>query len=262
MWGAHLALGGSGVVAGAAAGLYWGLLAGTLAPDEPILMLVSTPVHRTPTGLRMRRVKEPHARAHPAREPAVLTIEHTVLDLVRCAPSEGRAVELVLRACRERLTTPERLRATMAGQPRVRRRRLIAQVCTEVAAGVTSPLERRYRSDVATAHGLPLGRAQVRASGSGGAVYRDVVIEDHGVVIELDGRVGHDDGAATFRDQWRDNAATLTGLATLRFGWLAIVGNPCGAAGQVAGLLRIRGWRGQPRRCGPACTVGQSFLAA
>lgn len=58
-----------------------------------------------------------------------------------------------------------------------------------------------------------------------------------------------------FRDTDRDNAATLTGAATLRFGWMAVVGQPCGVAAQVATLLRLRGWLIDPRRCGPGCAI-------
>jgi hypothetical protein len=241
MWAAHLALQGAGVVAGRAAGLYWGLLGGELAPAEPILMLVPTEAHRVHPGLRFRRVPDPAARAHPARTPSVLTVEHTVLDLVRVVGSEAQSVEIVLRACRLRLTTPDRLGAVMAGMPRVPGRRLLTEVCHEVAQGVTSPLERRYRRDVAIRHRLPVGRAQVRAAGAGGVVYRDILIEEYGTIIELDGRLGHEEASDVFRDQWRDNSATLTGLATLRYGWLAIAGFPCSTADQVATLLTARG---------------------
>jgi hypothetical protein len=129
-------------------------------------------------------------------------------------------------------------------------------------AGVTSPLERRFRRDVAQAHGLPVGQAQVRTASAGGVVYRDVVYEEFGVIVELDGRLGHESEPEAFRDQQRDNHATLTGLATLRFGWLGIVAGPCSAASQLGSLLTMRGWRGRVRRCGPGCTVSPALVAA
>jgi hypothetical protein len=68
--------------------------------------------------------------------------------------------------------------------------------------------------------------------------------------------------SAVFRDQYRDNAATLTGAATLRYGWLAIVGEPCEVALQVVVLLQGQGWTGSPRPCRPACPAGRPHLWA
>ena len=52
----------------------------------------------------------------------------------------------------------------------------------------------------------------------------------------------------------RDNAALMAAKATLRFGY-QIVSDPCGAAAQVATVLRARGWRDLPTPCGPACSL-------
>jgi hypothetical protein len=114
MWAAHLALDGAGVVAGRAAGLYWGLIPGLFGIDERVLMYVPRSMHLTLPGIRTRRVEDPAARAHPARVPPVLTVEHTVLDLVRSSVMPEDGVVVVLRACRVRRTTPARLHAAMA----------------------------------------------------------------------------------------------------------------------------------------------------
>ena len=109
-------------------------------------------------------------------------------------------------------------------------------------------------------HGLPVGALQVR-EWAGGTVYRDVLYEAQGVIVELDGRLGHESELGVFRDQFRDNRATLTGRATLRFGWLAISGHSCESAGQVAALLLNRGWADRPRRCGPRCELPLMLLS-
>jgi hypothetical protein len=253
MWAAHLALGVPSVVAGAAAGHYWGLLDGDLPPGTPVLMLTPEPAHKLTPAVLTRRVPDPLARAHPARRPPILTVEHAVLDLARIAPTDAQATEAILRACRERLTTPGRILATASSQARVRRRGLIASVCAEVRDGATSPLEMAYRRRVALPHGLPRARAQVRADHAGGTAYRDLVYEDQAVIVELDGRRGHQGEASVFRDQCRDNHATLTGQATLRYGWVAVMGQPCAVALQVGSLLVMRGWSGVVRPCGPGC---------
>jgi hypothetical protein len=261
LWGAHLAMGPTSVVSGRSAAHYWGLV------DEPsfgpIHMLVPEACTRQPRGLLTRRVPNPAARAHPARTPPVLSVEHTVCDLVASSATDADAIELVLRACRLRRTIPSRIAAAAATLPRLRRRRLLQAICAEAGTGVTSPLEWEYRTRVARRHGLPAGRAQAGGDiGGNRRGYRDILHEEQSVIVELDGRLGHEEEAAVFRDHVRDNAATLTGRATLRFGWLGVGGHPCAAAAQVAALLTSRGWRGRPRACGPGCPVGEVVEAA
>jgi len=256
MWAAHLALGRDSVVAGAAAGRYWALLEDHPESRESILMLVPEQSHLRTPGLRIRRVRDAAERTHAARCPPVVTVEHAVVDLAGAAASDAIAVDLVMRACRLRLTTPDRLRVVIDQQRRLRRRPLLTSLCAEVRVGVTSPLELRYATGVSRAHGLPAGRGQVRTpSFTGGPAYRDVVYDEQGVLVELDGRLGHEDESSVFRDQFRDNDAVLSGLATLRYGWRAVVGARCEVAIQVDGLLRHRGWSDRGRPCGPSCPM-------
>lgn len=253
MWAAHLALGEPSVVAGVAAGHYWGLRDGDLPSGTPLLMLIREPAHKLTPDVLTRRIPDPLARAHPARRPPIVTVEHAVLDLARIAATDGQAAEVVLRACRERLTTPGRILATASHQARVKRRGLITSICADVREGVASPLELAYRRTVAIPHGLPRARAQARVDQVGGTAYRDLLYEQQAVIVELDGRRGHEAEADAFRDQQRDNHATLTGKASLRYGWIAVMGAPCAVAVQVGALLGMRGWSGTVRPCGPRC---------
>ena len=191
--------------------------------------------------------------AHPARIPPVLSVEHAVLGTVADARTDTAAVEAILRACRLRLTTPDRLLAAAAMRPRLRRRILLNQVCAEVRDGMTSELEKRYRNRIARPHGLPPARTQAPSQTGSRRAYRDVLYEALGVIVELDGRLGHEQESEVLRDQERDNHATLTGQATLRFGWLAVVGAPCLVASQVGEMLRVRGWTGAIHPCGASC---------
>ena len=258
MWAAHLALGPGSVVGGTAAAHYWGLLDEDLAVDESIMMVLPDGCSRQARGVRVTRVPQPAALAHPARIPPVLSIEHTVLSAVAGARTDAGAVDAIQRACRLRLTTPERLLAAAAMRPRLRRRSLLNQVCAEVHNGVTSELEKRYRNQVARPHGLPPARTQAPSGTEVRRAYRDVLYDPFGVIVELDGRLGHEQESEVLRDQGRDNYATLTGRATLRFGWLAVAGGPCLVAGQVAGLLHLRGWTGAIHACGPSCRAATS----
>lgn len=254
MWAAHLATGPRSVITGLAATRYW-----RLVDDDAVAMAVLLPEgsQRRARGVAVHRVPDPSARAHPARRPPVVTVEHAVLDMLSAARSDAQAIEWVLRSCRLRLTTPDRLLATAAQRPRLRRRRLLALMCAEILAGVTTGLEHVYLVRVERAHGLPTGRRQAVAGRPERRQYRDVLYEEWGIIVELDGRLGHEEESAVLRDQVRDNAAVLLGLLTLRFGWLGVGGDPCDVASQLVALLRRRGWQGAFRRCGPGCTVAE-----
>ena len=179
--------------------------------------------------------------------PPRLTVPDTVLDL--CESASPRAVEdLVTRAVQNQLTTPAYLRRALDKRSRHSRRRLLTELLAEVGEGAESPLELRYLRDVERRHGLPKGKRQRRTASPG---RRDVLYAQHRVVVELDGRLGHQ-GEGRFRDMARDNAALLEELVTMRFGFGDVAGEPCLVAAQVGQLLAQRGWPGPFRRCG-AC---------
>ena len=120
--------------------------------------------------------------------------------------------------------------------------------------GVESTLEFAYRRDVERAHGCCHPARQVSVTEG---TRSDGVYEEFGVVIELDGRVGHDGVVQTFRDLERDNAHAELNLITLRYGSSDIRGKPCEVAAQVAAVLRSRGWTGEYDGC-PRCRASLS----
>ncbi|MDX6263738.1 MAG: hypothetical protein QOH84_5426, partial [Kribbellaceae bacterium] len=77
-----------------------------------------------------------------------------------------------------------------------------------------------------------------------------------GLIVELDGRVGHSDALSRWRDMGRDNAAATSGKLTLRFGY-QLVSHPCETATQVVAALHHRGWIGTPRPCSSTCALGE-----
>lgn len=208
-----------------------------------VLVPYATP--RTVTG-PWRFVRErAGCRSGSVGDPPRLTAVDTVLDLTAHA-DDGEVVALVTRAVQQRLTTTDQLREGLAGRPRHSTRALLDSLLVDVANGVESGLELRYLRDVERAHGLPTGtRNQYR----GGLRYRsDVRYDDFAVLVELDGRLGHE-GSGRFRDYRRDNAFALQSLVTLRYGWYDVVDLPCHVAAQVAAVLHSRGWDGVPSRC-------------
>lgn len=215
-----------------------------LAP-MPITVLVPHESRHRRTGpwvfRRDRSLESTRFQENPPRSP----VEVAVLDV--CAEaSADEVVGWVTASVQRRRTTPKRLRQALQQRARQPHRGLILGLLTEVALGVESPLERHYLRDVERAHGLPDGRRQ--ASSRDLRSDRDVHYDEQLLIVELDGRLGHE-GLGRFKDMWRDNVAVVDGWPTLRYGTQDVYQRPCEVARQVAQVLSSRGWTDLPRRC-------------
>jgi hypothetical protein len=175
-------------------------------------------------------------------------VEDTVLDLCATGP-EHEVVSLVTTTVNSRRTTATKLLGQMKTRRRQARRRLLLDLLEDVAQGAESPIELRYLNDVERPHGLPRGTRQ--QSRLGLAYCADVDYQAWQLVVELDGREGHD-GVRRFRDMRRDNRFAFHDWLTLRYGWFDLTYRPCAVAFQVASVLRRRGWTGLATRC-PRC---------
>lgn len=204
----------------------------------------------TPGVVVHRRTLAPASSGRPRRTSA----GDTVVELVGTAAGTDDAVGWVCDAVRAGVRPFEVLDA-LTRRPTARRAGLLRELLDEVGAGIESPLERRYRDDVERRHGLPSARLQRHDVVGAAWIRADAVYEGLGVRTELDGALAHP-GGRTDGDTWRDNAVLLArGDLTLRYRWRHVAVTPCATAAQVAAALRLRGWRGSPRRCGPACTL-------
>ncbi len=181
----------------------------------------------------------------PRRTPA-----DAVLDIIGLSRSVDQAAAVIAEACQSGRVRPVDIATALADRPRLRHRRLLRPILTDVAAGSHSLLELRYLRDVERRHGLPTGVRQRAVEGE----FTDVFYAGFELVVELDGRF-HLIPNRRWRDLDRDNRATLRAEATLRYGWIDITGRPCEAAVQVLRVLR----RTQPdlraKPCGPSCPV-------
>jgi hypothetical protein len=209
-------------------------------------------------GVRMHQSRRLSATRHPVRLPPQTRLEDTVLDLSDAASSEDAVVDVVLRACQRRLTTAARLSLRARGRKRLRWRRLIHELLSEVRAGVRSALERRYFRDVERAHGLPRGERNLADGPRGGRRYRDVRYRRWRVVVELDGRATHPEEVRELDDIRDNDLLAREDSITLRYGWRSVTGRACASAVQVGQVLRSRGWSGWLTPCGPACPARTS----
>ena len=218
-----------------------------LVDDAPkVIDVLVSPASRPRLDGTWRFVRESDGWRSPRTigSPPRTTIDDTVLDLIAESRDEAEVIGWITGAVQNRLTTPAHLRAALSRRSRIPFRSALDAVINDTAVGARSPLELRYLRDVERAHDLPSGRRQVRRR----RTECDVWYEDYALLVELDGRRGHE-GAGAFRDMRRDNSATTDGLATLRYGYRDVFGSPCEVAAQVAENLARRGWPGPFGRC-------------
>lgn len=222
---------------------------------RPIQVAIS---HRrtvvAPEGIVVHRVLDLSARVRWNASPPRLRIEEAVLDVAAGADTEHRAIAVLADAVQSRRTTAARLTEALQRRRRIARRPLLRGVLADIAEGTCSVLEHAYLTRVERAHGLP--RPDRQHSPPGRVVLRDVDYEEFGLVVELDGRLFHDNPTARDADLERDLDSLVTqARPTARLGWGQVFDRPCSTAGKVATLLRRRGWTGTPVGC-PSCLPG------
>jgi hypothetical protein len=178
-----------------------------------------------------------------------------VLDLIQVARTFDDAYTWICRAIGRRRTTAERIRKALDSRKKMRWRREIVLALGDAEDGALSVLEHRYVRRVERPHGLPAAHRQARIRQRTGNRYLDNLYEQYGVCVELDGTAAHPEDEQ-WRDKRRDNANTVSGLVTLRFGFPELGDRRCESASQVATLLRAHGWTGSPRPCArPNCPL-------
>ncbi len=216
-------------------------LAGLISEEElPISIVLPHEARRQPSSgwWEFSRTRVPF---RAVGEPARLRVERAIIDL--CASEPERAIHWATLAIGSRKASVQGLRDVLETMPRHPRKAQLADVLADVGQGAESPLEVVYLRQVERPHGIPPGRRQVR----GGRYRRDIYYPE-GLVVELDGRPGHD-GPDAFRDMDRDNYHARRGIATLRYGWDQCYNSPCEVAAEVAGVLRGLGWQGDFTPC-------------
>lgn len=223
-----------------------------VTPTAPAVITVGVPARRTVTRLSGTRFRR-HAGLEVVRRKGlpVTSAEQTVLDLADVPGVEWReAVATAARWVQKRRTTADTLAEALAGRARHQHRRILSVALGVVAEGAESLMEVSYVRRVEEPHGLPRASLQVRD----GIVRRDFEYEPWQVVLEVDGRLGHE-GEHLAKDRSRDRRAAGTGRVTLRAGWVDVEGAPCELAVDVHAALRARGYRGRIRVCGPRCAA-------
>ena len=205
-------------------------------------------------GVRLHRVNNLSSVVQPSRSPARLRLEHSLLDVASTAERNSDAIALLADACQCRRTTAHRLAAALEQRVSLPRRQLLLQVLSDVAEGVYSVLEHRYLTRVERPHGLPTGKRQRQVTQGRSVAYRDVEYLGLAVVVELDGRLGHEETLDRWDDMDRDVDSATFGDLTMRVSWKHVE-DPCRTAVAVARVLKARGWKGKLKPCADQCAV-------
>jgi hypothetical protein len=207
-------------------------------------------------GVDVWRLSDLDRHVHPSRRPPLLRFESAVLLTASRASTPDGAVATIANACQSRHTTTGRLLRLLDEMPRnLRLRGLLRDILSDVATGAYSYLEVHYLRDVERPHGLPTAARQRRVTVGRRPYFRDVEYVGLNLVVELDGRLGHEDFVSRANDMDRDIDTVGTHARTARVGYLQVMSRRCVTAQRVAGLLRIGGWSGHARRCGPDCLI-------
>ena len=225
-------------------------------PDESGPIHVAVDVRRTVqsvAGVQVHRVRGFADLVDVGSSPPRLRIEHAALLCADSAASDLAAVQVLAGVCQSGRTSPARLLAAMASR-RFRRGRWMRSVLADLAAGTESVLEHGFLTRVERPHGLPQGRRQRSDRSTGKHVHRDVAYDDLALIVELDGRLFHDNAKQRDKDFDRDlDAAAVQDSLTLRITYGQVLGTPCRTADRLAALMRRRGWEGAMTPC-PECT--------
>lgn len=221
--------------------------------DESVIHLaVDRSRHASaPSGYRLHRMSSFDDRIMWNTSPPRVRIEEALIDVAVRKPDDFGAIAVLADAIQARRTQAMRIREALDARARVPRRDFLRGVLTDLEQGTCSVLEHGYLTLVERPHGLPSAERQVRDSRHG-PVYRDVVYVGLDQLVELDGRLWHDNATQHDADLDRDLDAAVEQLATVRLGWGQVYGRPCQTAARVGLLLSARGWSGRPARC-PHC---------
>jgi very-short-patch-repair endonuclease len=216
--------------------------AGLQRIESPLIHL-AVPKSVTPHQCRGVRVHETRRYREedvlrvdiPRMRPATAAV-HAAL----WAPSNGEAALFVIAAVQQRLTTPCELAEAVERVRRDPRRNLLRGLLRDVAGGVESFDERAF-ARLCRKRGLPEPSRQVLCVAANGRVYFDVMWEQYGVIVEIDG-IQHLDAAQVVRDALKQNMAAIEGALVLRVPNWALRADPDPFLDQVEAALLSRGW--------------------
>ncbi|MEV0454305.1 DUF559 domain-containing protein [Catellatospora methionotrophica] len=172
----------------------------------------------------------------------VLRLEAAIVDSWPLLHGDARRAPAIT-AVSSRMTTPERLAEELQRTPRLAGRRHLAQLLERLAAGCHSPLELWGYDRVFHGRAFSRLRRQVQVMLGGRAVYLDILDDESGLNIELDGTAYHSSLRDRERDLRRDAALTAMGFTVVRFTGARLLREPEAVRAEVARMMSHRSRR-------------------
>lgn len=159
-------------------------------------------------------------------------------------PTDRGAMAVLAAAVQQRLVRVDDLAGVLAGQQRLRRRKIIREALSDIAGGAQALSELDFTRLVIRAYHLPEpDRQAVRLDEERRRRYLDAVWERWKVAAEIDG-AGHTDVLQYWADMERDIDLTLDGYQTLRFPAFTVRTRPGYVAATILSALRRNGYPG------------------
>jgi very-short-patch-repair endonuclease len=165
------------------------------------------------------------------------------------AVSDKQAALLLTMPVQQRLTTAERIGASLLSVRRHQRRTLLHATVLDLLDGVRSVSEAEFAAECRR-RGLPKPSRQVVRRAKDGTYYLDVYWEEWGVVVEIDG-IQHTWATNVVGDALRQNAVTLESAIVLRLPLLGLRVAADDFFVQIEEALRAQGCP-LPRTCDDA----------
>ena len=167
-----------------------------------------------PSGVVAHPVTHLDAMIRVGSAPPRLSLEHHALLQAGRAATETEVVAALTDTIGRLGTSAASVRAALALHPNIARRRLVVALLDDIEQRTESVLEHGFLTRVERPHGLPTpARQSVRRDGR---ERRDLEYLEFGMVVELDGRLGHDSWRAANRDAGRDLADVAEGRVVPR----------------------------------------------
>lgn len=155
------------------------------------------------------------------------------------ARSDKQAATLMTMSVQQRLVTPDQIAVELLRIRRDKRRAFLHAVCLDLLGGVRSIGELDFARECRR-RGLPEPTRQVLRRGRGGSYYLDVLFEEWGLVVEVDG-IHHAWASQIVPDALRQNDVMLQGERVLRLPLLGLRVAPDDFFAQIEAALVAAG---------------------
>jgi hypothetical protein len=165
-----------------------------------------------------------------------------VVDAAQWAHTDRQARVMIAMAFQQQRVAAAQIDEVLARMPMVKRGSLIARTSADAAGGALALAELDFLA-LSRQAGLPEPKLQqVRRDASGRRRYLDVLYEDYGVHVEIDGG-HHVDIRQAWADMERQNEIWIAGDRVLRFPAWLVRESPAEVIAQVRAALMAAGWR-------------------